>query len=83
MSEPARQERLSALRANHRLASDDPRLPLSALLGDRFPLSALLAENLPASREIVEKDAAPHAHEHGLIVAQAANANARSGREKR
>jgi hypothetical protein len=81
--QPSRQKRLGAVLANQRLTAGDSRLPLSTLLGDRFPLPALLAENPPAWREIVEKDAAPHAHEHGLIVAQAANANARSGREKR
>jgi hypothetical protein len=74
---------MSALRANHRLTAGDPRLPLPALLGDRFPLPALLAENLPSWREIVEKDAASHAHEHGLIVAQTVNANAGPGRKNR
>jgi hypothetical protein len=83
MSQPARQERLSALSANHRLTADDPRLPLPALLGRSQLFPAAIAEH-PAIRSLLGRIRhALDAAEHHLIVAHAANANANLGREKR
>jgi hypothetical protein len=82
MSQPARQKRLRALRADQRLTAGDPRLPLPEFLGDRRLFLAAIAQHSPIRGLLGRIRHALDATEHHQIVAHAANANANAGREK-
>jgi hypothetical protein len=81
--QPARDEQLAALLAHQRLPAGDSRPPRLPLRDQGGPFPAVLAQHPPVRAGFGPKRPASNAHEHGWIVAYAANANADEGEEPR